>query len=269
MMRMHTKTSLFASVAALSAGLIPRSHALISSSKESIALSPTIRFRPGTSSDEWQISTTMAQEFMNPFGIQSKRFIVAVNPQDGGILLGWAQLKPLGTKSRDPNQYDAALGSLSLENEIEDEIWDEFERDEIDIPNGLESLPWTKEYRAASEAAASRRRKRKVMLEKAQAVAKEEKKNVLWELSSVYVQPPYRGNGVGTELVRRLLQNHIRQNRSTRDIYLLTLDRTQDWYTSLNFELTQDIPKAMQLEMAAGSVLTKMLGEKVICMKGK
>lgn len=261
------KSTLFVSVAALLALRAHKGHALISSPK-SPALSPTIRFRQGISSDEWQISTTMAREFMNPLGIQSKRFIVAVNPQDDGDLLGWAQLKPLGTKSRDPNQYDAAPGSFSMEREIEEEIWDDFERDETDVPNGFASLPWTKEYRAAADAAASRRSKREAMLEKAQAMEQADN-NLLWELSSVYVQPSYRGNGIGSKLVRQLVQNHIRQNRSAGDIYFLTLDRTRKWYTSLDFELTQDIPEAMILEMAAGSVVTKLLGEKIICMKGE
>ena len=241
------------------------------SSTSSIA-SPKVRFRPGRPTDEWTIRRTLAQEFMNPLGIQHHRFLIASNAQDDSETWGWAQLKPLGSKQRDPNTYDASPGSYSVDQSIEEEIWDEFERDDsIEIPNGLASLPWTQEYKAAGEAA----KKRREMWEKrrAQAEAESQKEeNRLWELSSVYVRPSFRSNGIGSALIRRLLRAHLEDSskRSVEDIYLVTLEKTQSWYERLGFTCVpqKEIPKQLQFEVMVGSVMTKGLGERLICMKG-
>ena len=242
------------------------------SSSSLLSSSPKkVRFRQGRPSDEWTIRLTLAQEFMNPLGIQSHRFLVATDAQTDE-LMGWAQLKPLGTKQRDPNSYDAPPGSYSVDQAIEEEIWDEFERDEsIEIPNGLASLPWTNEYRDAAEAAKKRREaweQRRLQAE----TESERGHNMLWELSSVYVRPMYRSNGIGSALIRRLIQTHHEENqRPKEDIYLVTLDRTQSWYESIGFEyvVQEEIPKSLELEVLAGSIVTKVLGERLICMKGR
>ncbi|GAX09302.1 hypothetical protein FisN_17Lh051 [Fistulifera solaris] len=83
---------------------------------------------------------------MNPLDIQIDRFIVATTANDE--LVGWAQLKPMKSlMMQDPARYDARPGSYDLEQEVDDDMWDDFEQDNfVQIPNGLASLPWTKEY---------------------------------------------------------------------------------------------------------------------------
>jgi len=40
-----------------------------------------------------------------------------------------------------------------IESDINEQLWEEVEDDPTPIPNGLASLPWTSEYRAAYMAA--------------------------------------------------------------------------------------------------------------------
>jgi len=226
-----------------------------------------VKFRPGVKSDEFQISLTMARNLMNPLGINSKRFIVAVDPSNDNKLYGWAQLRSIGSSIRDPNQYDTLPGSGSAEQEIEDELWDEFEKDEVEFPNGVASLPWTKEYREFSQTSAKRREQRAKLVEGAEREKKRDK-NQLWELASVYVIPEWRHKGIGSELIRKVMAKHVMLERRAGDVYLLTLDSTKDWYRGFGFELTDDPPAAMALEVAAGGILTKLLGEKLVAMQG-
>jgi GNAT superfamily N-acetyltransferase len=209
----------------------------------------------------------MTRNMMNPLGIQSKRFIVAVDPMDDTNLYGWAQLRPIGPTNRDPNRYNSAPGSGSVEQDIDDEIWEEFEKDDADFSNGFASLPWTKEYRQMSENASSRRNRRNKLLEKAE----EENANginQIWELASVYVLPKWRNNGIGSELIRRVMKRHIDLGRSAKDVYLLTLDSTKVWYNRFGFEETNDPPTAMAFEMTAGGIITKLMAEKLVAMQG-
>lgn len=210
---------------------------------------------------------------MNPLGIQSHRFLLASNADNDEEIWGWAQLKPLpGNKQRDPNTYNAPPGSYSVDASIEEEIWEEFEKDDsIEIPNGLGSLPWTQEYKAAAEAAKKRREKWEQRRRQVESESQMEE-NRLWELSSVYVRPSVRSNGIGSALICRLLQAHLEGHtkRSVEDIYLVTLEKTQSWYERLGFECVaqEDIPKGLQFEVMVGSIVTKGLGERLICMKG-
>jgi GNAT superfamily N-acetyltransferase len=226
-----------------------------------------VRFRPGTKSDELQISIAMTRNLMNPLGIDSHRVIVAVNPSNTKKLYGWAQLRPIGPSMRDPEQFDALPGSGSIDKQIDDEIWDEFEKDEVEFPNGFASLPWTKEYREFAKSSAKRREQRENLVERA---GREERRdqNQLWELASVFVLPEWRNKGIGSELIRRVMAKHTMLERRNDDVYLLTLESTSDWYRGFGFELTDDIPASMALEVAAGGVLTKLLGEKLVAMQG-
>ena len=209
----------------------------------------------------------MTKNMMNPLGIQSKRFLVAVDPMDDKNLYGWAQLRPLGPRIRDPNLYNAAPGSGSIEQDIEEEIWDDFDKDEVDFPSGFASLPWTKEYKDMSENAAKRRNRRNHLIEKAEEENINDR-NQIWELASVYVLPKWRNNGIGSELIRRILKRHMDMGRIPDDVYLLTLDSTKGWYNRFGFVETDDPPTAMALEMTAGSIITSLMGEKLVAMRG-
>jgi len=230
--------------------------------------SPDVRIRQGFKSDEFQIATTMARELMNPLGMDSKRFLVAVNPQNSKDLYGWAQLRPIGPAVINPNTYDASPGSGDIEKDvINEEIWEEFENDDVDVPVGLASLPWTKEYREFAKSAAKRREKRDALLAQAEREETEEK-NQLWELASVYVLPPYRGKGIGSKLVKQIMTRHSMRNRDPSDVYMLTLASTREWYESLGFRVTEQPPDAMRFEIAAGTILANIAtGDKLICMQ--
>ncbi|KAL3930913.1 MAG: hypothetical protein SGPRY_001335 [Prymnesium sp.] len=93
----------------------------------------------------------------------------------------------------------------------------------------------------------------------------------LWELASVYVEQPWRGRGVGSTIVRELLARHESEGYSQTEVYLLCLRRSEAWYARLGFEplpSPADAPGAMAFEISVGSVLTKLLGESLVCMRG-
>jgi GNAT superfamily N-acetyltransferase len=226
-----------------------------------------VRFRPGGSQDELQIKLTMAKNLMNPLSIQADRFIVAVDPTDNSNLYGWAQLRPIGTSLRNSDQYDALPGSGSIEREVNEEIWEDFENDEMDVPVGFASLPWTKEYKDYMIKSEERTKKR---IQRMKQMEEEQQRgeNTLWELASVYVKPEWRKLGIGSELIKRVLAKHSIKGRRNQDVYLLTLDSTSNWYKQFGFQVTDEPPASMALEITAGNVITGFLGSKLVCMRG-
>lgn len=94
--------------------------------------------------------------------------------------------------------------------------------------------------------------------------------NQLWELASVYVKPEWRKRGIGRELIRRVMARHDLLERSREDVYLLTLDRTEDFYRGLGFgfEVTDEPPASMAGEIFAGNLITGFMGSKLVCMRG-
>merc|ERR1711862_828773 len=110
-----------------------------------------VQYRRGLKSDQLQMQYTMTRNLMNPLGIEPNRFIVACDASNENKIYGWAQLRPIGSSVKDPEQYDALDGSGSIEKEIYEEIWEDFESEEVAFPNGFASLPWTKEYREYSK----------------------------------------------------------------------------------------------------------------------
>lgn len=230
------------------------------------SLVPGVTFRNGIKSDELTIATTMARQLMNPLGIKAERFVVATLADDERPI-GWAQIRPLGTSQRDPSKYNAKPGSFDVEREADDSMWEELEADEdAVVPVGLASLPWTKEYRAFEEAARKRRERRAAIIEREKARAP-----MLYELASVYVRSEDRGKGIGTELIKRVLQRHVNRGRSISDVYLLTLATTVAWYyDNFGFEVVpkEEIPAQMSFEVAAGKLVTRLIGARLCCMRG-
>ena len=92
----------------------------------------------------------------------------------------------------------------------------------------------------------------------------------LWELASIYVEDDFRGKGIGSALVQRLLERHTSQGRALTDTFLLTLEPTVNWYEQFGFERlpTSRVPKPMELEVKAGEALSAVLGNKLVAMQG-
>ena len=272
---------------------------LSSSSSSSLSSSSSsqikdVRFRCGKPDDEPIIAFTMAKELMNPLGISHKNFVVAEDITTGKRL-GWAQIRPLGPFGVDPAVYDSSPGSISaqtttpedsMESDIDDMIWDEFDDDTtVDFPNFWSTLPWSKEYRLAMSSAKERRERRdQMVVEEQKKIERQPPSPQIWELASVYVIPERRSEGIGRNIVRSILLQHRQLRRNNRggsaqkegrraggceggdDVYALTLSRTVDWYSSLGFAVAEGIPKPMEFEVAAGNVLTKLMGNQLVCL---
>lgn len=257
-------------------GLSSSSSSLSSSSSSQIK---DVRFRCGKPDDEPIIAFTMAKELMNPLGISHKNFVVAEDITTGKRL-GWAQIRPLGPFGVDPAVYDSSPGSISaqtttpedsMESDIDDMIWDEFDDDmTVDFPNFWSTLPWSKEYRLAMSSAKERRERRdQMVVEEQKKIERQPPSPQIWELASVYVIPGRRSEGIGRNIVRSILLQHRqlrRNNKGGDDVYALTLSRTVDWYSSLGFAVAEGIPKPMEFEVAAGNVLTKLMGNQLVCL---
>jgi N-acetylglutamate synthase-like GNAT family acetyltransferase len=93
--------------------------------------------------------------------------------------------------------------------------------------------------------------------------------NQLWELASLFVLPDHRSAGVGSALVHRLLDLHKAAGRPLESVYLLTLAPTIPFYKRNGFiRCTEDeVPSAMAFEVAAGSAISAILGNKLVCMR--
>ena len=110
--------------------------------------------------------------------------------------------------------------------------------------------------------------------ERRQELLEQMKRNTqeLHELASVYIDPEFRHQGVGTELVRTLLQEYKDSGYSMDDLYLLTIQTRSDWYHDrFGFQVVsdpKDIPNAMQFEVFAGNIFTKLLNNQLVCMRG-
>jgi len=248
-----------------------------------------IKFRQGKPSDIDLIRRLMIQNLMNPLFMNHERFIIAVNPDDDNDIYGFVQLRPLddintnNERSQvevvDPNVFDALPGSSTIEDilqeEMMDDIWEDFDQEEIDFPTGLKSLPWSKEYKDYVQSSKRRREKNEERMKELDNLKKNiqytnMKKESKWELASVYVIPSWRHKGIGSELVRKIITQHVIQNnRSMENVYLLTLDKTKEWYRRLGFEITNKPPASLKLEMVVGGIVTMFIGEKLVCMQGR
>ena len=202
---------------------------------------------------------------MNPLGVVlnknvSRRFLVAYTAEQPRI--GWAQIRPLSSTS---SREDA------IQKETDEAMWDDWEADDrIQVPVGLQSLPWTREYREFSQQSRQQQQNRRATLLRETA---DEQPPALYELASVWVAPSFRHQGIGTELVRRTLQRHCRRRHNlATNIYLLTLASTAAWYReNFGFRLvtsTEDIPASMALEVQVGKLITGWIGAELVCMQG-
>jgi N-acetylglutamate synthase-like GNAT family acetyltransferase len=91
------------------------------------------------------------------------------------------------------------------------------------------------------------------------------------ELASLYVNPEHRQQGIGGALVQQLLLRHDQAEAPTT-VCLLTLRSTTPFYENLGFEvmdkdeIQSSMPSSFQFEYAAGSVVSSLLGNGLVCM---
>ena len=69
--------------------------------------------------------------------------------------------------------------------------------------------------------------------------------------------------------MRELLHRHTQLDRDISQIYALTLRKTLNFYDALGFQVVEkeDIPSQLKLEIALGRIITKALGEELVCLK--
>jgi N-acetylglutamate synthase-like GNAT family acetyltransferase len=91
------------------------------------------------------------------------------------------------------------------------------------------------------------------------------------ELASLYVQTEHRSQGIGSAMVKALLDRHYENEEPQSRICLLTLKSTTKFYRQFGFreadkEERRQLPKALQVEYQLGSVLSFVLGNDLVCM---
>jgi hypothetical protein len=138
-----------------------------------------IRLRRGFPDDDLALLALMAKGRLTPARVSHEHNLIVAEDVRTGRRVGWAQLRSLGYAgvTTDPAKYEDdddvdnnslrlrdVQSTLAIERDLDEEIWQEFEDDPTDIPSGLSSLPWTREYRAASRAATDRLARRERML---------------------------------------------------------------------------------------------------------
>jgi len=240
-----------------------------------------VTFRRGEPSDTLPIAAALLAAFAqrksdlplglplgcNPLStllVQPSRHIVCESASDGARI-GFAQLRVLAaTREVDATTYNARPGTANMASDADDEAWDDLERD-LEELGGLKTgllLPWSDEYRKLDERAALQRARRGARVAQAAVDAQP-----LWELRSVVVADEWRGVGVGSALVRRLMSAHEGRGRQASDVYLLANERTAGWYEA-RFGFGRVADEAVPRQMVAAKRLSAVLGAQLVCMRG-
>ncbi|KAL7580013.1 hypothetical protein ACA910_005002 [Epithemia clementina (nom. ined.)] len=104
------------------------------------------------------------------------------------------------------------------------------------------------------------------------------------ELASLYVLPQFRRQGIGMAIIQELLARHDGKYQSSHGdavaienttpprVCLLTIRPTMPLYEKCGFTEVEDIstmPAVLQFEYQAGSVISKILSNKIVCMERK
>lgn len=223
-----------------------------------------IRYRQGQATDTLAIGTKLFSMKMNPLGIFDPSAFLVCESSDG-FVIGFGQIRKLADDAAaSPSDFDAPPGSAMPEADADDEAWDDFERSLPQEPQGL-VLPWSPVFKDLEKRAALQRARRRARVEDAAARA-----TPLCELASLVVEDDWQGRGIGSSLVRRLLERQSATGASLANIYLITLEPTCPFYESLGFrrlDEARQIPRQMAFEVRAGEALSALLGNKLICMR--
>jgi hypothetical protein len=253
-----------------------------------------LQFRWGRAQDPWTIALSQIRNLQVPslllLGLKQQEVNNLLvmetvdtnnNTNNKTVIIGWAQIRPIGYAERDPSRFDSRPGSYDIEVDVDDQMWQEFEEDtDSVVPTGWASLPWTSEYRAM-EAGIQQRQVRRVEL--VQEALKERRATQIpsWELASFFVDPVYRCDRAeqeGMTLVEQALLQKLceefqqessrakgntaktRRRRRLCDLYLVT--SRPESFEPFGFEKvteTQQVPIQLSIRNNNGRV----------CMRGK
>ena len=207
----------------------------------------------------------LAKEFINnPFDISHKNNLIIAEDITSKERVGIAQIKSLGyagegessNKFQDDNSSFKSIdiqSRLSIEDDIDEEMWQEFEEDHVEFPNGFASLPWTKEYREASQAAEERIKQRERKLE-----VELQSRPKIWQLSIVYVVPKYRRQGIGSSLVSQVLNRQSTLKQRGRNVYALASAKTIQWMEKqFGFAVEDQIPTSLSMKINIGNAIKR------------
>lgn len=83
------------------------------------------------------------------------------------------------------------------------------------------------------------------------------------ELGSLVVRKPYRRRGIGSALVRALLE------REAGDVYLMCREDLTTYYERFGFQQIplHDAPGVIKLKLLGGSVMVKLFGIRLVAMR--
>ena len=247
-----------------------------SSLSNSAAHQPSKRYRirPGFRDDK--IATTLLS-----FGrLISPQFdeetLVVAEEIKTGRRVGWAQIRSLGYSTLEDDgageNYSAEsslriTSSGSVEEDVNELIWQKFEESPVDFPNGLSSLPWTEEYRLASKAADERLREKEKMLDVERA-----SRPRLWVISPIYIiEPEVMGEEGEGDLLSQVLNLHMRR-RSVGDpvasVFAIVSEKNLNCYMARGFKKQDYVPDPMKWSHAIANFIARLSGEEEsVCVR--
>eukprot|EP00884_Botryococcus_braunii_P008495 jgi/Botrbrau1/17647/Bobra.0166s0075.3 len=88
---------------------------------------------------------------------------------------------------------------------------------------------------------------------------------LMWSLRTLIVRSDMRGQGIGSELIQRVLQRVAPEDR----VFLTTISGAEALYGRFGFRVArlQEVPRSLYLEVAAGSVVARIVtGKPLIVM---
>lgn len=262
---------------------------------ETSTSSPGIRYRRADPDDKLPITS----DSLIPT-LAGDQIIMLAEDSKNNRLIAWATVQSLGyavipdstsaastqvfedddnynSKSYNTLQRREVAPSVSdvIESDVNEQIWEEFEDDPTPIPNGLASLPWTSEYRTASNAAAKRRERREKLMEREEQIAKRNRPRI-WEMSFERVnhqEGEQCDSSIESDLLQKVLEEQSKQQYNDNDeIYVLTQFSLVPLFVQEQFgfvEVRQElIPSMLSFKLMRKNMSAKLFRrEESLCLK--